>query len=279
MKKLIRTIVNALVPAWNPRPPSPPTSTSSAPLVLVPGNCKFRATLLGDKSGSIDSSGLVETLCSTFDRTLESIATAAGSLARIVLFNGEVEVHTGRDRNHQGDIDSQFVPAREVAQTSVSRFYRPGGTTFLERYLCREVQVLLRSFEKDRTGEFTHVLFLITDGRDEAPQQYKRAEVIREYMAQVLKHAERCGGVTRSRIVAFYVGIGLTEDEHRETAAKLGFPTEWVHHVPATMEAVRDLGQTVSHTVMGMTEGHTVIGRPRSSRSQSDSGMLATPTP
>lgn len=263
-------------------PHAPPVALIVQPsrqILLPAGSTKFRATLLGDESSSIASSGLVEPLCGVFDATVQSLASSPGSLARVVLFNGDVRVLTGRDRSHTGDVTSQFVPAEEVARRSIAKDYRASGTTYLERYLCREAQVLLRSFESDSAGEFTHVMFMFTDGRDEAPQEFKRAAQIREYMQQIVAHANRCGGVKQSRIVAFYVGIGLTEAEHRVIAADLGYPPEWVHHVPATREAVDNLSQTVSHTVMDMGRGgQTVMNWPRAQRHGSDSGRLTPVT-
>jgi len=238
------------------------------------GDKRFRGTMMLDKSSSIQMRGLVRPLCAAADQIIAGIAAHRGSLLRLGLFDANYAILTG-DRNPDGDIWGQFVPATELAQCSVAEHYVTGWGTSLDRYLSRELQVLIGSFDDDTRAEFLHVLFTITDGIDTAPQRDKRGREILQYMKQIKARAVGCGGITRSRIVPFYVGIGLTEAQHHEQAARYGYPSEWVVWFDGTAREVERAGDDVTHTVMDMGRGgHTVINPVRRPHRESD-----TPTP
>ena len=199
---------------------------------------------LVDATGSIAEKNLTEVVGEAMTGFERSMAALDDTRLSRTTFNTEQLWHDGEAE--------KFPRAVKVVKRPFKGFYLPGGMTHLDRYLSREVQLLLNRYEADRDGDRIHLLMVMTDGLNTGPDRHA---MVQHYMEFVRQYAERCGGILGSRILVWYAGVGLTHDEHIQAATERYFsPREWVLHVPANVQGVSNMGSA-------LVEAATVVYR------------------
>lgn len=224
---------------------------------LLPQSHPIQLRTLVDRSSSVGR--LQDVIAKAMTKVEQGLATVPGSEISRTLFDRDFYVLDSPDGD--GGVVN-FIPAGDTTRRPFTSLYNLGRGTYLERWLSRELQALRNRFDADELSRSLHVLALMTDGEDSAPENYKRAHVIRTWMDQIIERAQRCGGIRKSRIAVYYMGVGLTRERHLAIANGLyNIPEEWIAHFPATPEAIRRLGDDATHTVIRMGRGgETVIG-------------------
>ena len=150
----------------------------------------------------------------------------------------------------------------------MGNFYQANGSkTILDEVYYDEIKTLCQRHDEAEV-EAIHMLLVFTDGRNNGRE---RAAKIRTRMQRVLELARRTGGVTRSRIVVAYIGIGLTEGTHLDICTtRYGIPREWFKWFPAGEVEVQQMGSKLSESMSDMSQtGDTVFWDLESSSSDS----------
>lgn len=203
---------------------------------------------LVDASPSIQSSRLVRSMVLANERIELAIATAnpRNRQSRAIFHNQHIDADRG-----------QFLDAKGVNTYPFASFYEIGGTdreghnTYLDRYLNRELRSLISRYDAN-SSEY-HILWVITDGYNNGPD---RTGKICEKMGEVLARANLCGGVLRSRLVVFYVGLGGSLHHHLEVASvRYKIPKEWVLWQEATEQGIDSVTQTSVTTFQRLAHG------------------------
>ncbi len=190
--------------------------------------------MLLDASTSIRNLGLIPTLiqkCTEFEEA--QLEFSRNRVSRRIFHTAATELD-GRE----------FVSAQEIVEKRpFGHHYRTGRGTYLDKFVCEESYALLTRFDKDDSSETVHVLAVMTDGENRGPDYSSR---IKTAMGEICKRAKACGGFAQSRIVVWYIGVGLTKEEHLRTARdRYGIPECWIKWVPATTDGVTEAGDAL----------------------------------